>query len=72
MERLYYKSIGKREYERNYIELSLTGSKDCPICIYDLSEQATVTKMERRVFDLDIKKLINRRKEVRVYFFDRS
>ena len=59
MERLYYKSIGEREYESNYIELPLTESKDCPTCIYDLSEQTTVTKMERRIFDLDIRKLIN-------------
>lgn len=59
MERLYYKSIGEREYESNYIALPLTESKDWPTCIYDLSEQTTVTKMERRVFDLDIKKLIN-------------
>ena len=59
MERLYYKSIGEREYESNYIELPLTESKDCPTCICDLSEQTTVTKMERRIFDLDIRKLIN-------------
>ena len=59
MERLYYKSIGEREYESNYIELPLTESKDSPTCIYDLSEQTTVTKMERRIFDLDIRKLIN-------------
>ena len=59
MERLYYKSIGEREYESNYIELPLTESKDCPTYIYDLSEQTTVTKMERRIFDLDIRKLIN-------------
>ena len=59
MERLYHKSIGEREYESIYIELPLTDSKDCPTCIYDLSEQTTVTKMERRIFDLDIRKLIN-------------
>ena len=59
MERLYHKSIGEREYESIYIELPLTDGKDCPTCIYDLSEQTTVTKMERRIFDLDIRKLIN-------------
>ena len=57
MERLYYKSIGKREYESNYIELPLRETKDKPTFIYYLSEQTTVTKMERRVFDLDIQKL---------------
>ncbi len=59
MERLYHKSIGEREYESIYIELPLTETKDSPTCIYDLSEQTTVTKMERRVFNLDIRKLIN-------------
>ena len=59
MERLYHKSIGEREYESIYIELPLTESKDSPTSIYDLSEQTTVTKMERRIFDLDIRKLIN-------------
>lgn len=59
MERLYYKSISQGCYESSYIDLPLTESKDCPTCIYDLSEQTTVTKMERRIFDLDIKKLIN-------------
>ena len=59
VERLCYKSIGVREYESMYIELPLTDSKDCPTCICDLSEQTTVTKMERRVFDLDIVKLKN-------------
>ncbi|MBO4245389.1 MAG: adenylosuccinate synthetase [Bacilli bacterium] len=59
IERLYHKSIGEREYESNYIELPFTETKDSPTLIVDLSEQTTVTKMERRVFDLDIKKLIN-------------
>ena len=56
---MYYKSISEHKYESDYIELPSTESKDCLTCIYDLSEQTTVTKMERRVFDLDIKKLIN-------------
>lgn len=59
LERLYYKSIGEQKYESNYIELPSTEQKDCLNCIHDLSEQTTVTKMERRVFDLDIKKLIS-------------
>ena len=59
LERLYYKSIGEQKYESNYIELPSTEQKDCFNCIHDLSEQTTVTKMERRVFDLDIKKLIS-------------
>lgn len=59
MERLYYKSIGENSYESWYVELPLINSKDCPTYIYDQSEQTTVTKMERRIFDLDIKKLIN-------------
>lgn len=59
MERLYYKSIKEREYESSYIELPLIETKDEPTCILDQSEQTTVTKMERRVFDLDIQKLKN-------------
>ena len=55
MERLYYKSINKRKYESKYIGLPLSNTT----YIHDLSEQTTVTKMERRIFDLDIKKLIN-------------
>lgn len=58
LERLYYKSIGEKCYESSLIELPLKTFKDEPACIYDLSEQTTVTKKERRVFDLDIKKLI--------------
>lgn len=56
---MYYKSIGEQKYESDYIELPSIESKDCLACIYDLLEQTTVTKMERRVFDLNIKKLIN-------------
>lgn len=57
LERLYYKAKGQKCYESSLIELPLTTCKDEPTCIYDLSEQTTVTKMERRVFDLDIQRL---------------
>ena len=59
LERLYYKSIGEKCYESSLIELPLITCKDEPTSMYDLSEQTTVTKKERRVFDLDIRKLIN-------------
>lgn len=59
MERLFYKSIGENNYESVYIDLPLTETKDCPTCIFDQSEQTTVTRMERRVFDLDIQKIKN-------------
>lgn len=59
MERLFYKSIGENCYESVYIELPLIENKDCPTYICDQSEQTTVTKMERRIFDLDIEKLKN-------------
>ena len=58
MERLFYKSIGKKSYESVYIDLPLI-TKDWPINIIDQSEQTSVTKMERRIFDLDIEKLKN-------------
>lgn len=51
MERLINKSKGVREYFSEVI--------DIPEKLIDLSEMTTVTKMERRIFDLDIKKLIN-------------
>lgn len=51
MERLIKKSKGIREYYSEVI--------DIPDKIIDLSEMTTVTKMERRIFDLDIRKLIN-------------
>ena len=59
MERLFYKSIGEKEYESVYIDLPLREDKDFPTMIRDLSEETTVTKKERRIFDLDIKKLKN-------------
>lgn len=51
LERLYYKSKGLCKYKTNLIDLPI----DCNIV--DMSEQTTVTKMERRIFDLDINKL---------------
>ena len=57
LERLMYKSKGLFEYETKLIELPMIDSDFSPNIIFDQSEQTTVTKMERRVFDLDIKKL---------------
>ena len=57
LERLMYKSKGLSEYETKLIELPMIDSDFPPNIIFDQSEQTTVTKMERRVFDLDIKKL---------------
>ena len=57
LERLMYKSKGLSEYETKLIEVSMVDSDFPPNTIFDQSEQTTVTKMERRVFDLDIKKL---------------
>ncbi len=49
LERLYYKEQGIRKYN----------SKIAGEVIEDLSELTTVTKKERRIFELDIKKLKN-------------
>jgi len=54
IERLYHKSLGESNYESIILE-----EGGYPYLIDDLSEQTTVTKMERRVFDLDIRKLKN-------------
>lgn len=54
-----YKSKGQSEYETKLIELEIYNSNYGPNIIFDQSEQTTVTKMERRVFDLDIDKLKN-------------
>lgn len=48
LERLMYKAKGISEYKSELTEINN---------ILDQSEQTTVTKMERRVFDLDINKL---------------
>lgn len=47
LERLMYKVKELREYKSQFLDIS----------IFDQSEQTSVTKMERRVFDLDISKL---------------
>ena len=57
LERLMYKSKGLSEYETKLIELPMVDSDFPPNTIFDQSEQTTVTKMERRIFDLDIRKL---------------
>lgn len=59
LERLVYKSKGFNNYESHFLELGMF-DKDFPDnTIFDQSEQTTVTKLERRVFDLDIAKLKN-------------
>lgn len=58
LERLVYKSKGLSEYVTKFLELPK--NPNYPLnTIFDLSEQTTVTKMERRIFDLDIAKLKN-------------
>jgi len=59
LERLVYKSQGIVEYESCFIELPMLDSEHAPNLIFDQSEQTSVTKMERRIFDLDINKLKN-------------
>lgn len=59
LERLYYKSIGEDVYESSIIEIPMVSSEYPPNTIFDQSEQTSVTKMERRIFDLDIQKLKN-------------
>lgn len=59
LERLMYKSKGEKEYETKILELEMIDSDFPPNTIFDQSEQTTVTKMERRIFDLDIEKLKN-------------
>ena len=57
LERLVYKSKGFSDYESHFLESGMF-DKDLPDnTIFDQSEQTSVTKMERRVFDLDISKL---------------
>lgn len=57
LERLVYKSKGFSDYESHFLESGMF-YKDFPDnTIFDQSEQTSVTKMERRVFDLDISKL---------------
>ncbi len=58
LERLINKANGEEDYESNILLDNFSGCKDDPY-IRDLSEQTTVTKMERRIGDLDIKLLKN-------------
>lgn len=53
MERLIYKELGIKEYVSDIVDLSDSVSP----YIRDLSETTTVTNKERRIFDLDIKRL---------------
>lgn len=57
LERLVYKSKGFSDYESRFLEMDMFDKDFPPNTIVDQSEQTTVTKMERRVFDLDIAKL---------------
>ena len=60
MERLYWKSKGQDCYESRYLyNMPLIDKDFDDRTIFDQSEQTTVTKMERRIFDLDIQKLKN-------------
>lgn len=59
LERLVYKSKGFSDYETKFLELGLFDADFPDNTIIDQSEQTTVTKMERRIFDLDIQKLKN-------------
>ncbi len=57
LERLVYKSKGFSNYESQFLEMEMYDKDFPPNTIFDQSEQTTVTRMERRVFDLDIAKL---------------
>lgn len=59
LERLVYKSRGFDVYESQIIQLSLYEEDLFPNTIIDQSEQTSVTNKERRIFDLDIRKLRN-------------
>lgn len=53
MERLIHKSRGVREYESEVIDIRHLGNP----MIRDLSEMTSVTRLERKIFDLDMNKL---------------
>lgn len=57
LERLMYKARGLSAYETKLIDITTIDNDFGRNTIFDQSEQTTVTKMERRVFDLDISKL---------------
>lgn len=57
LERLVYKSKGFSDYKSCFLKIGMFDIEFSPNTIFDQSEQTTVTRMERRVFDLDIAKL---------------
>lgn len=57
LERLVYKSKGFSDYESRFLDMEMFDKDFPPNTIFDQSEQTSVTRMERRVFDLDITKL---------------
>lgn len=63
IDRLTNKMLGFNEYEPLFIDIPLIDEnvydKKDIMTVKDLSEQTTVTKKERRVFDIDIQKLKN-------------
>ena len=59
LERLVNKAHGENPYETKLIEIPMFTSDYPENTIYDQSEQTSVTKKERRVFDIDITRLKN-------------
>ena len=63
IDRLNNKLQNNKEYNPTFLDISLFDNKFYEKKeiekIYDFSEQTTVTKKERRIFDIDIKKLKN-------------
>lgn len=57
LERLVYKTKGFSDYESRFLDMGMFDKDFPPNTIFDQSEQTSVTRMERRVFDLDITKL---------------
>lgn len=58
LERLMYKRRGKNSYTTRLLDLSMYQSNLPENYIFDQSEETSVSKMERRIFDLDIRKLM--------------
>ena len=62
IERLYWKSLKIRKYTSVIIKRKSNNGRvfdNCDYIIIDLSEMTSVTKKERKIFDLDIEKLIS-------------
>lgn len=59
LERLVNKARGDNPYETRLIDIPIFSRDYTENTIFDQSEQTTVTKKERRVFDIDIKRLKN-------------